>query len=77
MTTLLIGSFLGALLAGALSDFVGRKVTVLVGTSCCLVGGVLQTGAFFIWLVSEAYKCITCNLLLPTQSHVRSLIIPC
>ena len=51
MTVLHIGCFIGALLAGVLSDVAGRKAAVVTGAACCAVGSALQTGAVNIWLV--------------------------
>lgn len=39
------GAFVGAGLAGPCGDWLGRKLTVLVGAIIFLVGGALQTGA--------------------------------
>ena len=37
----------------ALSDFVGRKVAIIIGATVFTLGGAVQTGAFFLWLVLE------------------------
>lgn len=39
------GAFVGAGLAGPCGDWLGRKLTVFVGSIIFLVGGALQTGA--------------------------------
>ena len=44
-----IGALVGALLSGLLSDLAGRKVTVIIGASTCLVGGSLQVASFYLW----------------------------
>ena len=45
-----IGALVGALLSGLLSDLAGRKVTVIVGASLCVVGATLQTSSVYLWL---------------------------
>ena len=35
----------------AFSDFAGRRVAIIVGGLLYGVGGILQTAAFFLWLV--------------------------
>lgn len=44
-----IGALVGALLSGLLSDFAGRKVTVVIGAVTCLIGGALQVSSFYLW----------------------------
>lgn len=39
------GAFFGAIFAGPLGDYTGRKKTILVGAIIFLLGGGLQTGA--------------------------------
>ncbi|OOQ82258.1 MFS putative major facilitator superfamily transporter [Penicillium brasilianum] len=39
------GAFFGAIFAGPLGDYAGRKITILVGAVIFLLGGGLQTGA--------------------------------
>lgn len=39
------GAFFGAIFAGPLGDFSGRKKTILVGAVIFILGGGLQTGA--------------------------------
>lgn len=51
-----VGALVGALLSGLLSDFVGRKMTVIVGASLCAFGGALQTSSFFLWSDHSNYR---------------------
>ena len=37
--------------SAAFSDFVGRRIAIIVGGLLYGVGGILQTAAFFLWLV--------------------------
>ena len=37
--------------SAAFSDFAGRKITIIVGGLLYGVGGILQSAAFFLWLV--------------------------
>ena len=39
------GAFFGAMFAGPVGDFLGRKLTILIGALVFLLGGGLQTGA--------------------------------
>lgn len=39
------GAFLGAMFAGPVGDYLGRKLTILTGSMVFLLGGGLQTGA--------------------------------
>ena len=39
----------------AFSDFAGRKITIIVGGLLYGVGGILQSGAFFLWLVHAVH----------------------
>ena len=39
------------IISPAFSDFAGRKVAIIVGGVLYGVGGILQTAAFFLWLV--------------------------
>ncbi len=48
MSLFSVGSLIGALLSGVLSDFVGRKPAIVIGASLVAVGGVLHTGAVHI-----------------------------
>lgn len=49
MSVFSIGALVGALLSGLLSDFAGRKVTVIVGASLYALGGTLQASSFYLW----------------------------
>ena len=56
----------------AFSDFAGRKITIIVGGLLYGVGGILQSGAFFLWLVHAVHilysrKLFVDCLLLPHQ----------
>ena len=48
MAMFAVGALVGALLSGLLSDFAGRKVTVIIGAFTCVVGGTLQTSSFYL-----------------------------
>lgn len=39
------GAFFGAMFAGPVGDYLGRKMTILIGSLTFLLGGGLQTGA--------------------------------
>ena len=45
-----IGALVGTLVSGLLSDLAGRRVTVAVGATTCVLGGVLQSSSFYLWL---------------------------
>lgn len=50
VSVLSIGAVVGALTSGLLSDLAGRKVSVIIGASTCVVGGTLQASSFYLWL---------------------------
>jgi MFS family permease len=39
------GTFFGAIMAGDIADFIGRRVTIIVGCAIFCVGGILQTAS--------------------------------
>lgn len=39
------GTFFGAIIAGDLADFIGRRMTIIVGCAIFCVGGVLETAS--------------------------------
>ena len=45
MSILLIGALVGALLAGAIADSLGRKPTIIFGACLAFGGAALHTGA--------------------------------
>ena len=40
-----VGGLVGALLAGVLSDFAGRKRAIIIGASLAALGGLIHTSA--------------------------------
>uniref|UniRef100_A0A1X7TWA7 Major facilitator superfamily (MFS) profile domain-containing protein n=2 Tax=Amphimedon queenslandica TaxID=400682 RepID=A0A1X7TWA7_AMPQE len=46
-----IGCFIGALVSGALSDPIGRKLSIIVGGVVFFIGGALQASSFNLWMV--------------------------
>jgi MFS family permease len=46
-----VGCFIGALLSGGFSDLVGRKYTIILGSGIFFIGGAIQGGSFFLWMV--------------------------
>ena len=50
VSVLSIGAVVGALMSGLLSDLAGRKVSVIIGASICVVGGTLQASSYYLWL---------------------------
>lgn len=47
------GTFFGALMAGDVADFFGRRVTIIVGCVVFAIGCVLQTASTSLGLVSS------------------------
>lgn len=46
-----LGCLLGALIAGALSDLVGRKLAIIIGGVIFIVGGGVQAATYFFWMI--------------------------
>ena len=46
------GTFFGALIAGDLADFIGRKYTILLGCAIFIIGIILQTASTTVGLLS-------------------------
>lgn len=44
-----LGSLVGGLLGGFLSDFRGRKSTLIIGGLICATGAVIQASSVYIW----------------------------
>ena len=49
MSMFALGSLVGALLGGPLSDWTGRKATLVTGVVLSIIGTVLQTSSVFVW----------------------------
>ena len=49
MSVFSIGALVGGLLSGLLSDFAGRKVTLVIGASLCSLGGAVLTSSLHLW----------------------------
>ena len=47
MSMFALGSLVGALLGGPLSDWTGRKATLVTGVVLSIIGTVLQTSSVF------------------------------
>ena len=49
MSLFALGSLVGSLLGGPLSDWTGRRATLVAGVLFCASGIVLQTSSVFVW----------------------------
>lgn len=49
MSVFSLGCLVGALVAGGVSDWLGRKLAIMLGGLVFLVGGLLQAAAIFLW----------------------------
>jgi len=63
------GTFFGALMAGDLADYFGRRFTVIAGCGVFIIGNILQTASRGLGLVSDCMEnCNSCILLIPYRS---------
>lgn len=46
-----VGCFIGALVAGGLSDLLGRKFSIICGGIVFFTGGAVQSGSIYLWMV--------------------------
>ena len=51
MSILSVGSLVGALMGGVLSEFAGRKPAVMIGAGLISCGGILHMAAVHLWWI--------------------------
>ena len=56
MSLLSLGSLVGGLLGGLLSDWAGRRATLVTGAVLYATGVIVQTSSLFIWYCNSNFQ---------------------